>query len=359
MSSSFTGKIIRPEIQALSAYHVPSAKGLIKLDAMENPYKLPPFLREEISRIVLDAEINRYPDPHAVDLKRALQATLSIPAGMDILLGNGSDEIIQLIALAVARPGAKLLTVEPGFAMFRMIAAFANMEYVGVPLLPDFSLDLDRMLDAISLHQPAVIFLAYPNNPSGNLFNANALCQIIEASTGLVVIDEAYHPFANKTFLGKLPDYPNLLVMRTFSKLGLAGLRLGLLAGHPEWMMHLDKIRLPYNIGVITQLVAAKVVQHFEVLQQQAGEIRHNRAVLMAKLAALSGVEVFPSDANFILFRINHASKIFQALVQRGILIKNLDNSHSLLKNCLRVTVGTMDENTQFLQTISNLINQY
>ena len=357
--SSLIDRIIRPEIRSLSAYHVPPAKGLIKLDAMENPYTLPPFLREEISRIVVDAEINRYPDPHAVDLKQTLRTTLSIPAGMDILLGNGSDEIIQIIALATARPGAKLLTVEPGFAMFRMIAAFADMQYLGIPLLPDFSLDVEHMLDAIARHQPAVIFLAYPNNPSGNLFDAKALCQIIEASPGLVVIDEAYHPFADKTFFDKLPDYPNLLVMRTLSKLGLAGLRLGLLTGNPEWLVHFEKIRLPYNIGVITQLVATKVMQHFAVLQQQAYEIKQNRAILMSKLAALDGVEVFPSDANFILFRVNHASEIFQALVQQGILIKNLDNTHALLKNCLRATIGTMDENTQFLKTISNLINPY
>ncbi|MEY3122065.1 MAG: Aminotransferase class-I [Pseudomonadota bacterium] len=355
--SSLVNKIIRPEILALSAYHVPPAKDLIKLDAMENPYPLPPFLREEISQIVANAEINRYPDPHAAHLKQTLRVALSIPDGMDILLGNGSDEIIQIIALATARPGAKLLTVEPGFAMFRMIAAFANMPYLGIPLLPDFSLDVDRMLDAIAQHQPAVIFLAYPNNPSGNLFDVEALCRITEASSALVVIDEAYHPFADKTFLDKLPDYPNLLVMRTLSKLGLAGLRLGLLIGRPEWLMHFEKIRLPYNIGVVTQLIAAKVMRHFEVLRQQACEIKQNRAILMSKLAALDGVEVFRSDANFILFRVNHASKIFQALIQQGILIKNLDNTHPLLKNCLRVTIGTVDENTQFLTTISSLIN--
>lgn len=351
-------QIIRPEILALSAYHVSPAQGLIKLDAMENPYPLPLFLREEISRLVASADINRYPDPQAADLKRTLRATLAIPAGMDLLLGNGSDEIIQIIALAIARPGAKLLTVEPGFAMFRMIAAFANMQYIGVPLLSDFSLDVDATLNAIAEHQPAVIFLAYPNNPSGNLFDAVALCRIIEASPGLVIIDEAYHPFADKTFLDRLPDYPNLLVMRTLSKLGLAGLRLGLLTGRSEWLMQLEKIRLPYNIGVITQLVATKVMQHFDVLQQQANDIKKNRALLMAQLAALDGVEVFPSDANFILFRVNHATRVFQVLVQQGILIKNLDNSHPLLKNCLRVTIGTTDENAQFIETISKLINQ-
>lgn len=229
--SSLPNKIIRPEILSLSAYQVPPAKDMIKLDAMENPYILPLPLREEIARITADAGINRYPDPNAIQLKDTLRIALAIPADMDIMLGNGSDEIIQIIMLATARPGAKLLTIEPGFSMFRMISVFTSTEYIGIPLKPDFTLDVEAILAAISLHQPTVIFLAYPNNPSGNLFDSEALNRIIEASPALVVVDEAYHPFAGKSFLEKLADYPNLLVMRTLSKLGLAGLRLGLLAG--------------------------------------------------------------------------------------------------------------------------------
>jgi histidinol-phosphate aminotransferase len=356
--SSLPDTIIRPEILALSAYHVPPAKGMIKLDAMENPYTLPPFLCEEISRISAGAYLNRYPDPYAEKLKETLRIALSIPAGMDIMLGNGSDEIIQIIMLATTGSGTKLLTVEPGFAMFRMIATFTNTEYLGIPLKSDFSLDLDAILKAIAYHRPTVIFLAYPNNPSGNLFDTDALCAIIEASPALVVVDEAYHPFAGKSFLEKLADYPNLLIMRTLSKLGLAGLRLGLLTGRSEWLSNLEKLRLPYNIGVITQLVATTVMQHYDVLQQQADMIKQARASLSTSLNNLEGVEVFPSDANFILFRINQASQIFQALKQRGILIKNLDNSHPLLKNCLRVTVGTPDENALFCHTLHDLITE-
>ncbi len=356
MLPSSPDQIIRPEILALSAYHVPPAKDMIKLDAMENPYTLPPFLCEEISRITADACINRYPDPHAETLKDILRTTLSVPTGMDIMLGNGSDEIIQIIMLAVAKPGAKLLTVEPGFAMFKMIAAFTNIEYVGIPLKPDFSLDLDAVLAAISHHRPAIIFLAYPNNPSGNLFDIEALHRIIRTSSALVVIDEAYHPFAGKSFMEKLADYPNLLVMRTLSKLGLAGLRLGFLAGRQEWLSNLEKLRLPYNVNVITQLIAARIMQHYEILQQQANLIRETRTKLIAHLENLKGIEVFPSDANFVLFRISNANEIFERLKQHGILIKNLDNSHPLLKNCLRVTVGTPDENEYFCKTLYDLI---
>lgn len=347
-------QLIRPEILALATYHVPPASGMVKLDAMENPYVLPQALRDEIARLVADAPINRYPDAGAVSLKARLRQALAVPADMDIMLGNGSDEIIQIIAMALAKPGAALLSVEPAFVMFKMIAAYAGMKYVGVPLKNDFSLDETAMLAAIKQHRPAVIFIAYPNNPTGNLFDAAAISRIIQAASavgGVVVVDEAYHAFADASFMDKLAQYPNLLLMRTLSKLGLAGLRLGLLIGRPEWLIQLEKLRLPYNVNVLTQRVAEKVLQYPEVLLQQAAAIKAERAVMKQQLDALAGVEAFPSDANFILLRVsvNQASQVFAGLKQRGVLIKNLDGAHPLLKNCLRVTVGTPDENRQFL----------
>lgn len=357
---SHPDQLIRPEILALSAYHVPPASGMVKLDAMENPYSLPAPLREEIAQLAADAPINRYPDPNAASLKAALRTALGIPNEMDIMLGNGSDEIIQIIALAFARPGAVLMSVEPAFAMFRMIAAFTGMSYAGVPLDPDFSLDVDAMLAAIARHQPAVIFLAYPNNPTGNLFDAAGISRIIDAAPGVVVVDEAYHAFADASFMGKLLQYPNLLLMRTLSKSGLAGLRLGLLTGRPEWLIQLEKLRLPYNVGILTQLITEKVLQHGDVLLQQAAAIKIERAVMSERLATLDDIEVFPTAANFILFRLNrgnNAAQVFQRLKARGVLIKNLDGSHPLLKNCLRVTVGTPSENTQFLEALQASFN--
>lgn len=356
--SNLLQSIIRPEILALSAYHVPPAKGMIKLDAMENPYALPLILREEISQLAENAHINRYPDPSAASLKTSLRDTLSIPSDMAIMLGNGSDEIIQIIALATAKPGAVLMGIDPGFAMFRIIATFCGMNYVGVPLTADFSLDLDAMLAAITQHQPAVIFLAYPNNPSGNLFDTQAICRIIEAAPGIVIVDEAYHAFADATFMDMLAHYPNLLLMRTLSKLGLAGLRLGLLVGRTEWLQQFEKLRLPYNVGVMTQLVAERILQHYDILMEQAASIKAERTILRARLATISGVEVFPSDANFVLFRLNEASRIFQELQRHGILIKNLDGTHPLLKNCLRVTIGTPDENSQFCKTLRRILEK-
>jgi histidinol-phosphate aminotransferase len=347
-------QVIRPEIFALSAYHVPPSRGMVKLDAMENPHLLPDELREEIARLTAYAPVNRYPDPGAGSLKAALRETLALPGGMEIMLGNGSDEIIQIIALACARPGGVLMSVEPAFVMFRMIATFVGMNYVGVPLNPDFSLDVDAMLTAIAQHQPAVIFIAYPNNPTGNLFDADGISRIIDAAPGLVVVDEAYHVFANASFIGRLAQFPNLLLMRTLSKSGLAGLRLGLLAGRSDWLMHLEKLRLPYNIGIVTQLMAEKVLQHQEVLVRQAEAIKIERGILSKRLLALSGIQVFPTDANFILFRTTrrHATQVFEGLKERGILIKNLDGSHPLLENCLRVTVGKPEENAQFVAAL-------
>ena len=350
--------IVRDEVRALSAYHVPDSRGLVKLDAMENPYGLPSELAAEISALSAQAALNRYPDPAATALKAALRKSMGVPDGMDVLLGNGSDELIQIVALAVNRPGAVLVSVEPSFVMFRMVATFTGIRYVGVQLASDFSLDVPRLLSAIAEHAPAVTFLAYPNNPTGNLFDAGAMRAVIEASPGLVVVDEAYHAFAGKSFVPELARYPNLLIMRTLSKLGLAGLRLGLLIGRPEWLSELDKLRLPYNVNVLTQLIAARVLERLDVLDAQAAAIRAERARLFAALQSVPGALAFPSDANFILFRVPRAEAVFRGLKARGVLIKNLSNSHSSLSDCLRVTVGTPEENDRFLAALKESLLQ-
>jgi histidinol-phosphate aminotransferase len=344
--------LIRDEIRALAAYHVPDSAGMVKLDAMENPYALPPDMTEEIGRIAARAALNRYPDPAAHALKRRLRETMAVPAEADLLLGNGSDELIQVLACAVARPGAVLLGIEPSFVMFKMIATFAGLKYAGVPLRSDFTLDLPALLEAVRTARPALIFIAYPNNPTGNLFDAQALEQVIAAAPGLVVIDEAYHAFAQRSFLPRLPAHSNLLVMRTLSKLGLAGLRLGLLAGSAQWLDELDKVRLPYNVNVLSQQVAQYVMGRTDVLEAQAAAIRSERTRLLTKLSSMGGVEVFPSDANFILLRMAGAAGVFEGLKRRGVLIKKLDGSHAMLKDCLRVTVGTPEQNDRFLDAL-------
>ena len=350
--------LLRPEVLALHAYHVPPASGMVKLDAMENPYLLPQFLRDEIARLVADAEINRYPDAGAHQLKASIGKVTNLPSGMEVLLGNGSDEIIQLLAMAVAKPGAVLLSIEPSFVMYKMIATFVGMRYVGVPLTEDFSLDRKAMLDAIQREQPALVFLAYPNNPTGNLFDEAAIRQIIQAAPGLVVVDEAYYAFARDSFIPHLAQYNNLLVMRTFSKLGMAGLRLGFLAGSSAWLSQLEKLRLPYNVGVLPQMVAAKLLEHHDVLLAQAEDIKQERTSLLQDLGVSKGIRAYPSEANFILFRVAKATQIFEGLKQRGILIKNLNGGHPALADCLRVTVGAPEENAQFVAALHETINQ-
>ena len=350
-------EIIREEVRALTAYRVPDATGMVKLDAMENPYRLPPALRARLARLVEEAPLNRYPDPAAPMLKHELRRALQVPADMDLLLGNGSDELIQMLMLACSKPDAVVLGVEPSFAMFRLIAASVGIRYAGVDLREDFALDGERTLAAIERHRPGLIFIAYPNNPTGNLFDAGLIARLLEAAPGLVVIDEAYQAFAGKSFMGGLARHPNLLVMRTLSKLGLAGVRLGVLAGNSAWLAELDKLRLPYNINTLTQIVACEVLQHGELLTEQASAIKLERDRLLRELRRARGITAFASDANFILFRISHAERIFDGLKHRGVLIKSLHGSHRLLADCLRVTIGTPDDNDAFLAALTQTLN--
>jgi len=345
---------IRPEVRAIAAYHVPDPGKMIKLDAMENPYPWPEAMVAAWLEVLRRVQVNRYPDPGAAALKGELRAAMGVPADMELLLGNGSDEIIQIMAMAMGGEGRTLLAPEPTFVMYRMIAAFAGMGYVGVPLREDFSLDLPAMLAAIEQHQPALIFLAYPNNPTGNLFDEAAIEAILEAAEGLVVVDEAYHAFAGRSFMDRLGRYPNLVVMRTVSKLGLAGLRLGLLAGPAEWLEQFDKVRLPYNINVLTQASAAFALEHVEVFDRQTATLRQEREKLFVALQALEGVEPFPSAANFILFRVapGRAEALFEGIKRRGVLIKNMRADTGPLAHCLRVTVGTPEENQAFLAAL-------
>jgi len=283
---------------------------------------------------------------------------MRIPESQAIVLGNGSDELIQLLALAVSAPGKTLLTVEPGFAMYRQISQVTELNFQSVALTANFELDMPELLAQIEQQQPALVFLAQPNNPTGNLFGEENLRQVIEAAPGLVVIDEAYTPFTDADYLPLLEEYNNVLVMRTLSKAGLAGLRLGLLVGNPRWIAELEKIRLPYNIGVLTQASAEFALKHYEVLRQQTALIRDERANLYKDLSAIEELKVWKSEANFILFRTQpgKARAVFDGLREHHILIRCLDGAHPLLKDCLRVTVGSAAENEAFLKELKAVL---
>ena len=356
---SRVASLVRPEILALKAYGVADPGDLVKLDAMENPYEWPAEIKHAWAERLQSVSINRYPDASARRLRASLHEVMGVPRDMELLLGNGSDELIQMVLMALARPGAKVMAPTPTFVMYEMTARFVGMEFIGVPLKPDdFSLDPDAMLAAISEQQPAVIFLAYPNNPTGNLFTTTDIESVVEAANGLVVIDEAYHAFAERSFMARIAEYDNMLVMRTVSKLGLAGLRLGLLAGDPAWLREFDKVRLPYNISSLTQASVEFALENIEFLNEQTARIRAARGKLAEALGAIDQIELWPSSANFILFRVRGktASEIHDGLRQRGVLIKNLDKADPALENCLRVTVGTDEENTAFVHALQALV---
>ncbi len=350
-------KLVRQEIQDLSAYPVPNSEGMTKLDAMENPYTWPAVAKEAWAEMLKTLPINRYPDPQAQHVKNELREVMGVGDDFDILLGNGSDELIQLLAMALAKPGATILAPEPGFVMYKMIATFCGMNYVGVPLTADFELDESAMLAAIKEHQPELIFLAQPNNPTGNLWSQQSIDKIIELASGVVVIDEAYTAFTDADYLDLLEKHEHVLIMRTLSKVGLAGLRLGLLVGRSEWLNELEKIRLPYNINILTQASALFALEHYDMLLVQTEQIRVDRLLLMRDLDSVKGLEVFPSEANFVLVRTpaNMARNWFEELKQKNILIKCLDGGHELLKDCLRITVGTTDQNDQLVSALAEI----
>ena len=356
-AAAWVQRLVREEIRALSAYHVPGAAGMIKLDAMENPYRLPDAVRAEIGRVVADALINRYPDPSAPELAGALRRSFHIPDGAGLLIGNGSDEIITIVTQTLAKPGAVMLAPDPSFAMFRMNAVFSHMRFVGVPLDADFSLDAARFIAALEEHKPALVFLAYPNNPTGNLYPEDDVVRILRAAPGLVVLDEAYFAFAGKSFMPRLAEFPNLIVMRTVSKIGMAGLRLGYAAAAPELMAEFNKVRPPYNVGIATQLIATALLGHLDLLNDQTEKIRAERAVLAAGLAKLSGVHIYPSEANFILVRVSDGPALFESLKTQNVLVKNFHGSHPMLANCLRLTVGTPEENATMLKALAHGLN--
>lgn len=347
-------KLVRPEILAIKAYHVAEAEGMVKLDAMENPYPLPPAMRRELAEVLSRVDLNRYPEPSGRKLRELLARRMGVPQGMELLLGNGSDDLIQIVSLALARPGAVMMYPVPTFVMYSMNATLSGMKSVAVPLREDFSFDADAFIARMQAEKPALVFLAYPNNPTGVLYPEEDVAKVIRAAEGLVVIDEAYHVFARKSFMPRLAEFPNLVVVRTVSKLGLAGIRLGYMAGRPEWIHELNKVRQAYNVSVLTQAAALFVLERLEVLEEQAALIRQEREHLKSALLGLKGVTVYPSEANFFLVRVPDADRVFEGLKRQSVLVRNL---HPGLSHCLRVTVGRPDENRILLTALREALS--
>ena len=347
---SFIDNWLRADIKAINAYHVPPAGDMIKLDAMESPFALPDELVGQYLAYLAESELNRYPNPSADELNQTLRELMDINDEFGVLLGNGSDELIQLLALA-CETNNTILSVEPSFVMYDMIAKFTRLNYQGVALTDDYQLDTELMLKAIAKHNPKLIFIAYPNNPTGNTFDRVAIERIIKATDAMVVLDEAYYAYAGDSFLNDIAKYPNLVVLRTVSKIGFAGLRLGLLIGSKETVAELDKLRLPYNINTLTQVSANFLLKEKAEIDKNAAVIIEQRQLLLSELNKISGLLVYPSQANFILFKAPKAQALFDYLKSNKILIKNLSGAPKLT-GCLRVTVGDSDQNQKFLQVV-------
>ncbi|HEY3596593.1 MAG TPA: histidinol-phosphate transaminase [Paraburkholderia sp.] len=345
--------IIRRDVLAMTSYPVADATGYVKLDAMENPFQLPEPLAAQLGARLAGVALNRYPAPRPDALLDKIKRVMNVPANCDVLLGNGSDEIISMISVACAKPGAKVLAPVPGFVMYQVSAQLANLAFVGVPLNADFTLDTGAMLAAIAEHRPAVVYIAYPNNPTGTLYDDAGIERIIAAADqSLVVIDEAYQPFAGQSWMPRAGDFDNVAVMRTVSKLGLAGIRLGYLAGRAAWLTEFDKVRPPYNVNVLTQATVDFLLDHIDVLDAQAAQLCSERAKLAQAVGELPGAEVFPSAGNFLLVRVQDASAVFETLLGARVLIKNVSKMHPLLSNCVRLTVGSTEENVQLLAAL-------
>ncbi len=348
---------IRQDIQSMHAYAVQESAGMIKLDAMENPHRLSLPLQTALGMRLGALALNRYPGERVNVLRRALAVYAKMPTGFDIMLGNGSDELISLLALACDVPGASVLAPVPGFVMYAMSAQLQGLAFHGVPLTADFQLDRAAMLAAIAEHKPAITYLAYPNNPTANLWDDATIEAVIEAvgaQGGLVVLDEAYQPFASKSYIDRLAQHSHVLLLRTLSKFGLAGVRIGYLMGPAALIAEIDKVRPPYNISVLNCECALFALEHHKVFAAQALELCAQRALVLEALAGLPGVHAYPSDANMILLRVPDAQKTFDGLKARQVLVKNVSRMHALLDNCLRLTVGTPDENQKLLAALKD-----
>lgn len=348
-------KTIRQDIQSMHAYAIQDSTGMVKLDAMENPFRLPVRLQQELGERLGRVAINRYPVACVAEVIAALGRFVPVPPGCKLMLGNGSDELISLLALACDVPGASVLAPVPGFVMYAMSAQLQGLRFVGVPTTADFELDEQAMLAAIETHRPALTYIAYPNNPTANLFDDAVLQGIVDAvgrQDGLVVIDEAYQPFASRTWMDRVAHQEHVLVMRTLSKFGLAGVRLGYLVGASALIDEIDKVRPPYNISALNAEATLFALEHAEVFAAQAEMLRAERAKLLAGLRALPGVRPFPSEANMVLARVPDAKRAFEGMRARGVLVKNIEGLHPLLKNCLRLTVGTPEENLLMVEAL-------
>ena len=347
--------LLRPQVKGLRAYHVDEPDVPVKLHANENPFNLSEEIRRIISNEVSALDFNRYPDPECEDLRQLLAERIGVQKEQ-LVLGNGSDELIQMIIMAFGGQGFPVVFPAPTFSMYKNIALSLGEEVMPVPLDESFELEPTSILEKVRCG-PSITFISYPNNPTANCFSREVIEEIIKESKGIVVVDEAYFDYSKKTLLDKLATSPNLIILRTLSKIGFASLRLGILMGSKEVVNMINRVRLPYNITSMSRITALSSLKFNDEIDKGVVRIVEERAKLYKSLEALDFVLPFKTDANFILFRVNDSEKLFNYLINKGVLIRNL-NLAGPLENCMRVTVGRPDENAVFLQEMENFIEE-
>ncbi len=347
--------LIKREVREQEGYRADMTPYRTRMDANESPFSLPPLLKRKLFKEMKNVALNRYPEPGAPLIRKRFAGHYGVSHDM-IMIGNGSDELIQILCTALVSSSSSVMVPTPTFVMYGIIASTTGHRVAEVPLTASFDLDLDAMLTRISADAPVLTFISYPNSPTSNCFSENSIAAMVEASPGIVVVDEAYGGFAGKTFLPLLKKYDNLVILKTLSKVGLAAMRIGFLIGSPILVHELDKVRLPYNINTLSQVAAGFYLDHIDVFLGQTREIIAGREELQSALGKIVGIHPYPSDANFIFFSCDFdTDNIYSILAQEGILVKNL-NSPGVLKNCMRVTVGNREENEEFLKVLKKIL---
>jgi histidinol-phosphate aminotransferase len=348
--------LVREKVKSLKAYQVDSFDCKIKLHANESPYPPEKDITTLIKECADNLEINRYPDPDCNNLKKVISEILEVPSS-HLIVGNGSDELIQFILQTFCEPGDTITFPDPTFAMYKIIAQGMGINSSGFPLDENWDFEANQFLEFLEERNSKVVFFSYPNNPTGNCFSAKAIKSIIEQFHGIVVVDEAYYDFSAKTFINEMPNNNNLIVLKSLSKIGMAGLRVGYGIAQPELIEQFNKVRLPYNSNSLSQLLSEKLLSDFSSIQKQINNIKSERDRVIKSLSEIDGITPYPSDSNFILFRSKMDSEqLFKKLADNDILIRNL-GAHPRLSNCLRVTIGTRMDNDKFLEQIRNLTN--
>ncbi|MDD5132750.1 MAG: histidinol-phosphate transaminase [bacterium] len=341
--------LVRPEIRTLEPYFVPEVSYDLKLDAMENPYDLPGDLKKKILQRIKQISFNRYPDAKAIALRKAVAGYLKV-SPEEVLMGNGSDELILAILLTFGGWGKRIVYPVPTFTVYGLLAQITGGIKREVFLEEDFQLNARKILK----EYPDVVFITNPNNPTSNCFNKDEILEIAEKSRGIVVIDEAYFEFSNRSFINQIAEYENIIILRTLSKaFGLAGLRVGYMVGSREVIKEVSKVKLPYNVNALSQAAAEIIVKNSKRISKTVDIIKAERAAMMEELKKV--VSPFPSETNFILFLCTQAQELYKYLLKKKILVKVF--SESYLRDYLRVTVGTPPENKKFLAEVKNFMS--